>query len=53
MEQVARALHDALFLAIDLFVAMAHTKYMYPLDNIMEGGSLCYHQVKFTLFKQC
>ncbi len=52
MEQVPSALHDAPFLAIDLVIASAHTNNMYPLDNILEGCSLCYHQVKFHLFKQ-
>jgi len=52
MEQMPTALHDAPFLAIDMFIASAHTINMYPLDNILEGCSLCYHQVKFHLFKQ-
>ncbi len=52
MELVPTALHDAPFLAIDLVIASAHTNNMYPLDNILEGCSLCYNQVKFHLFKQ-
>ncbi len=42
MEQVPTALHDGPLLAIDLVIAMAHTNNMYPLDNILEGCSLCY-----------
>jgi hypothetical protein len=53
MEQVTKALHDAPFLAIDCVVAMAHSNYLFPLDNAMQGGSLCNHQIEFTLFKQC
>ena len=53
MEQVPTALHDALFRAIDHVVATAHTHYLFPLDNIMQGGVLCNCQVEFTLFKQC
>jgi hypothetical protein len=52
MDQVVTTLHDAPFLAIDLVAVMAHTNNMYPLDNILEGGSLCDHQVTFHLFKQ-
>jgi hypothetical protein len=53
MKQVAIALHDAPFLAIDHVIARAHTNYWFPLDNIMQGGSLCNHQVEFTLLIQC